>query len=73
MLLTAAAQKNIPRGIRKAYVPCWDDECEDLFCSYAEAQNTGNRDNAEDKLFSRLNVGNTGKDAETMESIQFTL
>ena len=45
MLLTAA-KKNIPRGIHKAYVPCWDDGCDALLCAYAESQNTEDRDKA---------------------------
>ena len=29
-MLQAATKKTIPHGICKAYVPCWDVECEDL-------------------------------------------
>ena len=29
-----AAKQCIPRGRRKNYVPCWDKECETLYCSF---------------------------------------
>ena len=54
-MLQAAAKKTIPHGIRKAYVPCWDVECEDLLRTHAEAQASVDRDKAADDLFCRLN------------------
>lgn len=70
--MTAAAQKNLPCVIHKANVPRWDDKCKGLFCSYADQENTENRDKAENKVFNSGTFGVTGKDAKTMESIHFT-
>ena len=44
-MLTDAAKKHVPRGVRKNYVPCWDKVCEELLCAHNEA--TGNAENAE--------------------------
>ena len=71
-MLLAAAKKNIPRGVRKAYVPCWDDECEDLLRAYAEAQTNEDRDKATNELFCRLNEKRRQRWTETVESIDFT-
>jgi len=35
--LLFAAKQCIPRGRRKIYVPCWDKECEILYCSFTAA------------------------------------
>ena len=53
-MLLAAAKNNIPRGVRKAYVPCWDDECEHLLRAHSEAQTSEDRDKAADDLFCRF-------------------
>ena len=71
-MLQAAAKKTIPRGIRKAYVPCWDVECEDLLHTHAEAQASVDMDKAADYLFCRLNEKWKQRWTETVESIDFT-
>lgn len=71
-MLLAAAKNNIPRGVRKAYVPCWDDECEHLLRSHTEAQTSEDRDKAADDLFCRLNEKRRQRWTETVESIDFT-
>lgn len=71
-MLLGAAKKNIPRGIRKAYVPCWDDECEDLLRTHTEAETSEDRVKAADDIFCRLNEKRRQRWAETVESINFT-
>ena len=71
-MLLAAAKNNIPRGVRKAYVPCWDAECEQLLHSHTEAQTGEDRDKAADDLFCRLNEKRRLRWTETVESIDFT-
>ncbi|XP_076833350.1 uncharacterized protein LOC143478269 [Brachyhypopomus gauderio] len=53
-MLLAAARNNIPRGVRKACVPCWDEACENLLRSHTEAQTSEDRDKAADELLCRL-------------------
>lgn len=53
--LLATAKDNIPHGGRKAYIPCWDEECEHILLAHSEAQTTVGRDKAADDLFCRLN------------------
>ena len=72
MMLLVTANKNIPCSIRKAYVPCWDDECEDPFHTHAEAQISEDRDKAADDLLCRLNEKRRQRWIETVESIDFT-
>ena len=71
-MLLSAAKNNIPRGVRKAYVPCWDDECKHLLHAHAEAQISEGREIAADSLFSRFNEKRRQRWTETVESIDFT-
>ena len=66
-MLLAAAKKNFPRGVRKAYVPCWDDECEDLLRAHTEAQTNEDRGIAANDLFCRLNEKRRQRWTETVE------
>ncbi|KAM3594130.1 uncharacterized protein V6R79_002799 [Siganus canaliculatus] len=49
-MLLDAAKNNIPHGVRKAHIPCWDEECEHLLCDHSEAQTTQGRDKAADDV-----------------------
>ncbi|TKS86198.1 hypothetical protein D9C73_020315 [Collichthys lucidus] len=70
-MLLAAAKNNIPHGVRKAYIPCWDDKCEHLLRAHSEAQTTVDRDKAADNLFCGLNDKHRQRWTETVESINF--
>ena len=37
-LILKSAQKNIPRGVRKWYIPCWSERSENLLKEYEETQ-----------------------------------
>lgn len=54
-MLLPAAKYNIPHSVCKAYVPCWDDECEHLLRAHGDAQTSKGREIAADSLFSRIN------------------
>ena len=30
-VLTNAARQSVPRGYQKNYIPCWDEECQQLY------------------------------------------
>lgn len=71
-MLLAAAKNNIPRGVRKAYVPCWDKECEILLRAHTESLTSEDRDKAADNLFRSLTEKRRQRWTETVESINFT-
>ena len=39
-ILTNSAKHSIPRGYNKNYIPCWDDECEQLYKEHIDSANT---------------------------------
>ena len=54
------AAKCIPRGLRKN-VPCWDEECKTLYCSFLRAPVETDSDRAASFLLSRLGSGRSGR------------
>ena len=71
-MLTDAAKKHVPRGVRKNYVPCWDKVCEELLCAHNEATGNAERATAATDLVTRLNTKRRERWTETVESIDFT-
>ena len=53
-MLLSAFKQCIPCGGRKNYVPCWDKECEKLYCSFTLAPAVTDSDRAASSLLSRL-------------------
>jgi len=49
-----AAEQCISRGHHKNYVPCWDKECETLYCSFIRAPLCTDSDRAALSLLSQL-------------------
>ena len=39
-ILTNSAKHSIPRGYNKNYIPCWDDECEQLYKKHIDSETT---------------------------------
>ena len=39
-ILTNSAKHSIPRGYNKNYIPCWNDECEQLYKEHIDSENT---------------------------------
>ena len=54
-MLTNTTKKQVPRGVQKNYVPCWDKECEELLQAHNEAKTTAERARAATELMTRLN------------------
>ena len=71
MLLNSAG-KYIPRGRREAYIPCWDEECEDLLFAHKDANSNEERDTAGSDLHNRLNEKRRERWTDMVESIVFT-
>lgn len=67
-LMISAAKKHIPRGVRKSYIPCWDEECQKL---YDDFEQTGDPDLGE-QLLESLNNNRTSRWKETLENLNFT-
>ncbi|KAG5876421.1 hypothetical protein JTB14_032622 [Gonioctena quinquepunctata] len=66
-LLFASAEKTIPRGYRKEYVPRWNDECER---EYRNFQESGDREIA-DNLLHNLNAVRREKWTDTVSNVNF--
>lgn len=71
-MLMDAAKRHVPRGVRKNYVPCWDEVCEELLYAHNEARNNTERATAATDLLTRLNAKRRERWTETVESIDFT-
>ena len=71
-MLLNSASKHIPRGRREAYIPCWDEECEDLLLAHKDANSNEERDTAANDLHNRLNEKRRERGTDMVESIDFT-
>ena len=67
-LVITKANKYIPRGVRKSYIPCWTDESEALFKKYKES---GDPDTGK-KLMTSLKEGRCKRWSEEMAELDFT-
>ena len=70
--LQDAAKKHVPRGVRKNYVPCWVEECDDFLRVHNDAKSNAERVRAATDLMTRLNTKRREWWTETVESIDFT-
>ena len=55
-MLTDATKKHIPWGVRKNYVPCWDEECEELLHAHNKAKTNAERARAATELMTLPNT-----------------
>jgi len=70
--LLSAAKQYIPHGRRKNYVPCWDKECETLYCSFIRAPVGTASDRATSYLLSQLQQRKQEQWEEAVNSIDFS-
>ena len=72
--LTNAAKQSAPRGYQKSYVyiPCWDEECQQLYENYAAATFCEGSEATANTLIKRLDEKRQERWIETVESIDFT-
>ena len=71
-LFISAAKKTIPRGYRKTYIPCWDDECSSLYHAFKCAAPGTDTRLALEKLLSSLDHKRQSRWAEAVDNIDFT-
>ena len=70
-ILTNSAKHSIPRGYNKNYIPCWDDECEQLYKEHIDSENTESA-SATTSLLNVLDEKRRQRCNETVSSIDFT-
>ena len=70
-ILTNSAKHSIPRGYNKNYIPCWDDECEQLYKEHIDSGNTVSASTAT-SLLNVLDEKRRQRWNETVSSIDFT-
>jgi len=69
--LLSVAKQSLPRVPRKNYVPCWDKECEALYCSFIRAPVGTDSDRAASSLLSLLEQKKQERWEEAVNSIDF--
>lgn len=67
-LMIGVAKKHVPRGFRKEYIPCWEEDADRL---YAEFESTGDHEKAEEILKS-LDAARRQRWASTVSNMSFT-
>ena len=70
-ILINSAKHSIPRGYNKNYIPCWDDECEQLYKEHIDSENTESASTAA-SLLNVLGEKRRQRWNETVLSIDFT-
>lgn len=63
----ASAKRHIPRGVRKEFIPGWDEACEVL---YEDFQRNGEKDVA-DELLHKLDEARQNRWKETIDTLDF--
>ncbi|KAJ8411107.1 hypothetical protein AAFF_G00181420 [Aldrovandia affinis] len=71
-VLVKAAKKSIPRGRRNSYKPCWDAECENLYCAFLRAPAGTESSRAATALLSRLGRRRQERWEEAVNTIDFS-
>ena len=70
-IVTNSAKHSIPRGYNKNYIPCWNDECEQLCKEHIDSENTESASTAT-ALLNVLDEKRRQRWNETVSSIDFT-
>ena len=70
-IIINSAKLSIPREYNKNYIPCWDDECEQLYKEHNDSENTESASTAT-SLFNALDEKRRRRLNETVSSIDFT-
>ena len=71
-MLTNTAKKHVPWRVQKNYVPCWDEECEELLHAHNEAKTNAEWARTATELMTWFNTKRRERWTETVNSIDFT-
>ena len=71
-MLHQAAKPSIPRGRRHRYIPCWNEECDSLYETYAKSKTTEAREAAGNDLLALLGEMRKTRWEEEVFEINFT-
>ena len=67
-----AAKKNIPRGYRNNYIPCWDAECESLYKTFLQSPQGDDSSLAATALLAKLDRKWRDRWSEAVRNIDFS-
>ena len=70
--LFSAAKETIPRGRRRNYTPCWDEECESLYKDFTAACYKPESRRTASTLLQKLDEERRRRWNEAVQSIDFT-
>ena len=71
-MLTNAAKQSVPRGYQKNYIPCWDEECQQLYENHTAATFSEGSEDTANILIKHLDKKRQKRWIETVEFIDFT-
>ena len=71
-MLANAAKQSVPRGYQKNYIPCLDEECQQLYEHHTAATSSEGSEASANILIKRLDEKRQERWIETVESIDFT-
>ena len=71
-MLTDAAKQSVTHCYQKNYIPCWDEECQQLYEHHTAATHCEGSEDTANILIKRLDEKRQERWIETVESIDFT-
>ena len=71
-LLSQSAKKTIPRGCRQYYIPTWDDECNNYYKEFVQAEDKQSANAMTADLMNHLNKSRNKRWEEIVKGIDFT-
>ena len=71
-MLINAAKQSVPRGYQRNYIPCWDEECQQLYEHHTVATSSEGSEATAYILIKRLDEKRQERWIETVGSIDFT-
>ena len=71
-MLTNAVKQSVPCGYHKNYIPCWDEECQQLYERHTAAISSERSEDTSNILIKRSDEKHQECWIETVESIDFT-
>jgi len=71
-MIISAAKQSVPRGFQKNYIPCWDEECQQLYEEHISAATKEESEVTASILIACLDEKRQDRWIEAVESIDFT-
>ena len=70
-IIKTAAKNSIPRGRRNNHMPCWDDECENLYRTFLHSLEQSDSNRAATALLLRFDNKRRDRRSEAVQTVEF--